>query len=264
MSDGRALLLSTDAGASFTDLTWDATTNPTPPGTCCQPNPIAPNGIHPDQHALVVSDGNPGLYFEGSDGGLIRSSGSFADISSQCSNIRHLTGSDLTLCQQLLSRVPTQIYSLNKGLSTLQFQSVSVDPVDPTHLQGGTQDNGTFQSAGTSTCGRRRSTATAVSRASAASNSARHFNSFTGAAGDVNFRNGDPAKWAVSTDPIVASGEGSQFYHAGDRRSELVSPRHDLPRRQQRMAHPGLGRRPDLPGDELPRVHHLVEQSDLR
>ena len=44
------------------------------------------------------------------------------------------------------------------------------------------------------------------------SNSALRFNSFTGNAGDVNFRNGDPAKWAVSTGPIVASGEGSQFY----------------------------------------------------
>ena len=32
----------------FTDMTWDATTNPTPPGNCCQPNAIAPNGIHPD------------------------------------------------------------------------------------------------------------------------------------------------------------------------------------------------------------------------
>ena len=33
---------------TFTDMTWDATTNPTPPGSCCQPNPIAPNGMHPD------------------------------------------------------------------------------------------------------------------------------------------------------------------------------------------------------------------------
>ena len=211
VSDGRALLLSTDAGVSFTDLTWDATTNPTPPGTCCQPNPIAPNGIHPDQHALVVSDSNPGLYFEGSDGGLVRSSGSFADISSQCSNVRHLTGSDLTLCQQLLSRVPTQIYSLNKGLSTLQFQSVSVDPGDSTHLQGGTQDNGTFQSAGTNIWPQEIYGDGGQSGFSA-SNSARHFNSFTGASGSVNFRNGDPAKWAVSDGPIVSSGEGSQFY----------------------------------------------------
>ena len=46
-TNGRAFLRSSDAGASFTDMTWDATTNPTPPGSCCQPNSIAPNGMHP-------------------------------------------------------------------------------------------------------------------------------------------------------------------------------------------------------------------------
>ena len=59
-TNGRGVLRSTDAGASFTDMTWDSTTTTTPPGSCCQPNPIAPNGMHPDQHAFVVSRGNPG------------------------------------------------------------------------------------------------------------------------------------------------------------------------------------------------------------
>jgi len=211
VSDSRALLYTTDAGASFKDFSWDATTNPTPPGTCCQPNPIGPNGIHPDQHALVVSPSNPLLFFEGGDGGLVRSSGGFSDISSQCSSIRHLTGSNLTLCQELLSEVPTVLYSLNRGLSTLQFQSVSVDPSDPTHLQGGTQDNGTFQSSGAYLWPQMLYGDGGQSGFSS-SNSARRFNSFTGAAGDVNFRNGDPAYWAISTGPILASGEGAQFY----------------------------------------------------
>src|SRR5207245_10163579 len=105
------------------------------------------NRMHPDHHALAVSPTNPGLFFDGSDGGLVRSSGSFADISSQCTS-RGLSGSDLTLCQQLLSRVPTYLYSLNKGLSTLQFQSLSVAPDNSKHLQGGTQDNGTFETLG--------------------------------------------------------------------------------------------------------------------
>src|SRR6266705_2682953 len=142
-TNGRGVLRSTDAGASFTDMTWDSTTKPTPPGSCCQPNPIAPNGMHPDQHGFVVSPTNPGLFFDGSDGGLVRSSGSFADISSQCTTYRTtLSGNDLALCQQLLSRVPTQLVSLNKGLSTIQFQSVSVDPNNSKHVQGGNQDNG--------------------------------------------------------------------------------------------------------------------------
>src|SRR5438067_12144924 len=80
-TNGRGVLYSTDAGASFTDMTWDSTTKPTPPGSCCQPNPIAPNGMHPDQHGFVVSPGNPGLFFDGSDGGLVRSDGAFANIS---------------------------------------------------------------------------------------------------------------------------------------------------------------------------------------
>ncbi|PYJ64834.1 MAG: hypothetical protein DME76_19305, partial [Verrucomicrobia bacterium] len=144
-TNGRGVLRSTDAGASFTDMTWDSTTTTTPPGSCCQPNPIAPNGMHPDQHAFVVSLGNPGLFFDGSDGGLVRSDGAFVDISSQCTNPRALSGDDLALCQQLLSQVPRHLYSLNKGLSTLQFQSLSVAADNAMHLQGGTQDNGTFE-----------------------------------------------------------------------------------------------------------------------
>src|SRR5207249_7298110 len=60
-SNGRAVLRSTNAGEQFTDMTWDSTASP------------GPNGIHPDQHALVVSPTNTGLFFETSDGGVIRS-----------------------------------------------------------------------------------------------------------------------------------------------------------------------------------------------
>lgn len=218
-SDGRAVLYSTDAGSSFTDMTWDATTNPTPSGSCCQGNPIAPNGIHPDQHALVVSDSNPGLFFEGSDGGVVRSSGQFSDISGQCTNPRGLTGAQLTLCQQLLSRVPSVLYSLNIGLSTLQFQSLSVASDNPAHLQGGTQDNGTFQSSGNPNASGNGivvwpqiNYGDGGQSGFSSSNSAQRFNSFTGNSGSVNFRNGDPLFWAYSTGPIAASGEGSQFY----------------------------------------------------
>ena len=62
-TNGRAFIRSADAGASFTDMTWDATTNPTPPGSCCQPNPIAPNGQHPDSHAIVEIPGTDSAIF---------------------------------------------------------------------------------------------------------------------------------------------------------------------------------------------------------
>ena len=61
LSNKRGVVLSTDAGVSFTDMTMDATSF------------YFPNGIHPDQHSLVVNPRNPYQFFEGSDGGVMRS-----------------------------------------------------------------------------------------------------------------------------------------------------------------------------------------------
>jgi hypothetical protein len=79
----------------------------------------------------------------------MRSSGQFADASANCSDPnRGLSGASLARCQQLLSRIPTQLQSMNKGLTTLQFQHLSVNPRNSNDLQGGTQDNGTWESFG--------------------------------------------------------------------------------------------------------------------
>jgi hypothetical protein len=199
VSNSRGVLYSTDAGASFTDVSWDSSSATTP------------NGLHPDHHALVVSPSSPELFFEGSDGGLMRSSGSFADESSLCAS-RGLSGASLTLCQQLLSRVPTHLFSLNKGLSTLQFQSLSVAPDNAKHLQGGTQDNGTFETYASSVVWPQIIYGDGGQSGFSASNSALRFNTFTGQANDVNFQNGDPTKWVVATGPIVSSPEGANFY----------------------------------------------------
>jgi hypothetical protein len=210
VNNGRAFIYSTDAGNTFTDMTWDATTTPTVPGSCCQPNATAPNGMHPDSHAIVAIPGTNAAFF-GGDGGLIRSSGSFANSSSQCAG-RGLTGTSLALCQQLLSRIPTQLYSLNDGLSTLQFQSVSVNPFDSNNVMGGTQDNGTFQTTGSTTIWPQIIYGDGGQSGFNAATPALRFNSFTGQANDVNFQNGDPAKWVIATGPIVSSNEGSYFY----------------------------------------------------
>src|SRR5438876_11627132 len=103
--------MSTDGGTTFRDMTDDAV------GT-----DASHVGLHPDQHAFVVNPNNPTQFFEGSDGGLMRSDGTFTDISSRCDG-RGLTGQYLDRCKQLLSRAPTTWTSLNKGLQTLQFQS---------------------------------------------------------------------------------------------------------------------------------------------
>ncbi|HEU0275644.1 MAG TPA: hypothetical protein VFQ83_14050, partial [Candidatus Udaeobacter sp.] len=189
-NNGRAFIRSSDAGVTFTDMTWDATTDPTPPGTCCQPNPIAPNGQHPDSHAIAEVAGTDSAFF-GGDGGLVRSSGRFSNISSQCSSYRGLTGSDLATCQQLLSSVPRLLLNYNQGLSTLQFQSVSINPSNANNLMGGTQDNGTFEKPSDSTFtwpqiiyGDGGQSGFNVG------NTAFRFNSFTSNFHDVNFRNG--------------------------------------------------------------------------
>jgi hypothetical protein len=210
-TNGRAFIRSADAGASFTDMTWDATTNPKSPDNCCNTNnTIAPNGQHPDSHAIVEIPGTDSAIF-GTDGGLMRSSGSFADISSQCTG-RGLSGANLTLCQQLLSAVPTFLYNMNKSLSTLQFQSLSVAADDPKHLQGGTQDNGTFETTGSSVTWPQIIYGDGGQSGFSVTNSSMRFNSFFGQNHDANFQNGNPLKWVIISGPIVSSPEGSNFY----------------------------------------------------
>jgi len=210
-NNGRAFVRSTDAGVHFTDMTWDATTNPTPAGSCCQPNAIAPNGMHPDSHAIVEVPNTDAAIF-GSDGGLMRSSGSFSDISSQCSS-RGLGAVSLASCQQMLKAVPSVLTSLNQGLSTLTFQSVSINPFDPKNsIQGGNQDNGTLVYSGSTTWTQEIYGDGGQSGFNISSPALR-FNSFSGNFHDVNFQNGDPTKWVIASGPIAAGEPNqSQFY----------------------------------------------------
>ena len=198
-SNSRAVLLSTDAGSTFTDMSWDASST------------TAPNGLHPDQHALVVSDSNPFLFFSGSDGGLVRSSGDFSDQSAVCA-ARGLSGANLAFCQGLLSRIPKHLFTLNKGLSTLQFQSLSFNSSNPKNLMGGTQDNGTYEYGGSAVVWPQIIYGDGGQSGFSAANSALRVNTFTGQASDVNFNNGDPTKWVIATGPIMSSPEGAYFY----------------------------------------------------
>src|SRR2546429_3134467 len=145
-SNGREVLYSTTAGdpdgsatgaaamRTFSDLSYDATINH-PPWCAYGPyvgNDIcvnSPNGIHPDQHAIVINPSNPTQIFEGSDGGMIRTDGTFGDLSSRCnSNERGLLGSaSLANCGRMLSRVPTTITHINRNYNTLQFINVAIN-----------------------------------------------------------------------------------------------------------------------------------------
>ena len=139
-SNGRDVQRSEDAGVNFTDMTADATGTGGSPGVA----------LHPDQHALATAPGMPNTLFIADDGGLWRVDGDtagFTDMSGQCAG-RSISGGDLTDCLHWLSKVPKTITSMNAGLGTLQFQSLSVNVRNPLKdIIGGTQDNGTQASA---------------------------------------------------------------------------------------------------------------------
>ncbi len=206
VSNGRAVLLSTDAGATWSDLTQDG-------------DPTHAEFTHPDQHAIVTLPGNPYVYWEGSDGGIVRTDGDFADVSYKCDS-RGLTAANTALCKSLLARVPHELANnVNRGLSTLQFQSLSVSPRHPRHLiQGGTQDNGTWQIGGeddddaASFVWHQIIYGDGGQSGFSSTNDALRFNTFTGQANDANFRKGDPTKWVIISAPIFNSPEGAFFY----------------------------------------------------
>ena len=198
LSNARGLLLSTDGGNTFTDMTDDAV------GT-----DASHDGLHPDQHAFAVNPSNPNQFFEGSDGGLMRSNGTYTDISSRCDG-RGLSGARLDRCKQLLSRAPTTWTSLNNGLQTLQFQSLSVNPANAKDVQGGTQDNGTFETTGSSVTWPQTIYGDGGLSGFDATNPAFRFHTYFAQQVDVNFNNGAPPNWDWISDPLFA--EAALFY----------------------------------------------------
>jgi len=198
VSNGRGIVLSTDGGSTFTDMTMDAT------------DAVHPNGLHPDQHFLVINPNNPYQFWESGDGGIMMSSGSFADISANCAS-RGLGAVSLARCQQLLSRVPTQLQSMNKGLTTLQFQSLSVNPFDSNDLQGGTQDNGTWENYGNQVKWLNTMIGDGGQSGFDIANKSFRFHTFYYASPDVNFSSGQTIDWNWIGDPIYGT-ETQQFY----------------------------------------------------
>lgn len=194
-SNGRAVVRSTDAGAHFTDMTNDAAKNP--------------NGMHPDQHALAfVPNSRTGAFVVGDDGGIARLSGPYVDASADCDS-RGLSGADLTDCKSWLSAIPTSNTEINKGLQTLQYQSVSLTPNGV--VQGGTQDNGTWESDGTGGWTESVGGDGGQSGFDAADPNIR-YHSYYNPQYDVNFNGSDPYGWDWIADPLQDSGETASFY----------------------------------------------------
>jgi hypothetical protein len=198
ISNGRAVLLSRDGGNTFTDLTEDATST------------TSPNGLHPDQHALVTLPGKPLQFLEGSDGGLMMSDGTLKDISSRCDS-RGISGAVLARCKQLLSAVPGQYTDLNGGLQTLQFQSLSLNPRDSNDVQGGTQDNGTFETHGSVKTWPQTIFGDGGLSGFDAANDHFRLHTYFSSQPEVSFRDGDPSSWDFIGDPLF-NGETALFY----------------------------------------------------
>jgi hypothetical protein len=137
-SNGRAVLLSTNAGVSFTDMTEDDTDS------------VFPGALHPDHHALVVNPSNWQQFFDFGDGGVVRSNGVFVDDAADCTTPPHsfAVPSRVAFCQQVLSRVPQRLDAINNGLRTLHFYQLEYDKKNPERIAGGTQDNGSWETLG--------------------------------------------------------------------------------------------------------------------
>jgi hypothetical protein len=197
-SNGRTVQRSTDAGVNFTDMTNDAEFD----------------GMHPDQHALVFDPENPEIAFAGSDGGLVRTSGAFTDQANDpnlgCA-VRGLSGNNLIDCQHWLSAVPTQIFDMNKGLATLQFQSLAVSPQSLDYVIGGTQDNGTLFRQGSTTTWNEQVGGDGGQSGFNSADPNITIHSYFGPAHDVNFHNGDPNEWLWVSDPL-GNTEAASFY----------------------------------------------------
>ena len=279
-SNGRAVLYSDTAGdpdaannlRTFTDLTYDSTTNH--PAWCAYAPYFAngclnaPNGIHPDQHAIAINPRNPTQIFEGSDGGVIRTSGEFADVSSQCdSPFRNgggplpTTSGSYKACKRLLSRVPTLITHIDRKLSSsLQFYNVAINPSDSDEIMGGTQDNGTWSNPDDK-LGTRTFTQVIYGDGGNAgydgTNPTWRFNEFTGGATDANFRNGDPQRWVIISAPILNSGENPSFYwpQVGDPNPVLgTHPIYSGARHVWRSWAFGAGHAGNVPQDSSPDI----------
>ena len=201
VSNGRAVLLSSDAGATWSDLTQDG-------------DPTHAEFTHPDQHAIVTMPGNPYLYWEGSDGGIVSSDGS-SPTSRQSATPRGLSAAEHGVLQEpALARAerswPTTSTAASRRCSSRACRSARSIRRQPAGRNAGQRHLAEQRNARRS--GIRSCTATAGSPASARRTTRCASTRSPGQANDANFRNGDPTKWVIISAPIITSPEGAFFY----------------------------------------------------
>jgi hypothetical protein len=199
IANKRGVVLSTDAGVSGTDMTFDGTDS------------LHPNGLHPDQHDFVTIPGRPFQFVETNDGGVMRSNGQLVDRSAWCDDpARGLNAVQKARCQQMLSAIPGRLQGINDGLNTLQFQSLSVSPHNSSIRQGGTQDNGTWETHGNKVTWKNTIIGDGGQSGFDVGLPDFRFHSYFDTSPEVNLHGGDIAHWIWISDPLF--GTGGQFY----------------------------------------------------
>jgi hypothetical protein len=214
-SNGRAVIRSTNAGDYYQSVTWADQSATMGTGAFA-----FTKGIHPDQHAVVFASSDPRIAFVGSDGGVVRiDNRTTVDRSANCDQRRWpygtntpLAPADLTDCKRLLKAIPQTITPINDGLNTIQFQSLSYNPSNPTgNLLGGTQDNGTWDYSGSPTWFESVGGDGGQSGYDRANTNIRYHNYYD-ATPEVNFEGSNSKTWLAIYDPLQASAEGRSFY----------------------------------------------------
>lgn len=191
---GDPTIRSTNAGESFASFGSDGQ------------NPR--NRSHVDVRSIAFHPRNRRIVFVGSDGGVVRNDGAFVNISGRCGQLFN----NASNCQTVLGSVPERLFFLNRGLQTLQFYNVALDPRAPLRrLMGGLQDNSTIWQDGT---GDPRVWKSLFPFGDGTSASGFHparsevlFASFQSNRFFTNFRNGELARWVRTDDPIRSSTE---------------------------------------------------------
>ena len=204
---GEPTIRSTNAGVGFSAFGSDG-------------QPVRSDS-HVDVRSVAFHPKDPDIAWVGSDGGVVRNDGTFVDIRNRCSQ---LFGTN-PACQVMLASVPTRLFFLNKGLQTLQFYNVALDPQDPLRrLIGGLQDNSTVWQDGT---GDPLVWKTLFGSGDGTSASGFHptrpevlFASFQSNRYFTNFRNGSAAFWVRTDDPIVLAGERESITQSSGRQFE--------------------------------------------
>jgi hypothetical protein len=142
----------------------------------------------------------------------MRSSGSFVNRSEWCSDpLRGLNPVQKMRCEQMLSRIPSELEGMNDGLSTLQWIKVKASPHNPQLLTGGTQDNGTWETPGNPVKWENTMIGDGGWNGFDVALPDFRFHSFFDVSPEVNFEGGNIATWIWVADPLFGHG-GSQFY----------------------------------------------------